>query len=78
MSPLRGVLDLHLGDVEAEVVEPADAAVDVVVLARRVHRRAGQLLPQLVVAGADLLAERRSGPPTGAAPRTPPGPAARR
>ena len=57
VSPFERALDLHLGDVEAEVVQPADPAVDVVVLARRVDGLAGQLLPQAAVARADLQAE---------------------
>jgi hypothetical protein len=52
------VLDLHLRDVETEVVEPTYPALYVVVLARRIDRGAGQLFPQTVVAGADLGAER--------------------
>nr|MCF0103271.1 hypothetical protein [Streptomyces sp. MH191] len=50
-------LDLHLGHVETEVVQPPDAPVDVVVLARRVHRGAGQLPPQPGVPVAYLRAE---------------------
>ena len=75
---VRGVLDLHLGHVEAEFVEAADPALDVVVLARRVDGRAGQLLPQLAGSGRRSPCRTRSGPRRGAAPRTPPGPAARR
>ncbi len=51
------VLDLHLGHVEAQLVQPADTALDVVVLPGRVHRRTRQLLPQPAVTGADLVAE---------------------
>lgn len=54
---VRRVLDLHLGHVEAEFVEPAYPALYVVVLARRVDGPAGQLIPQAVVARADLHAE---------------------
>lgn len=54
---VRGVLDLHLGHVETEVVQAADPAFYVVVLAGRVDRGPGQLVPQAAVAGADLHAE---------------------
>ena len=59
-SGSAGVVDqLHLVDVEAQLVEAADPLVDAPLLPRPEHLDGGQLVPQGVVAAAQVLGDRR-------------------